>query len=696
MLQTTTIEVVSRYLFPILFLALFACDLQAVDRMEIQLGRISGEGISAEAVTLNVQWQEGESDTFTVEGKSLTHPLLPFPLEQPFHLQCKRGRFDEREIRCDEGKASINHPALASTSFDITFNFNKDTQHIVLTVNNVILKQGSLNLEAHSDQGRWQAEITGTRVGVASAGALLKDALPWLGGHKLGGRANIQAQLEGGKEGVEKAGWQLQLAKGAIEDPAGAYLAEGLAGTWSGSASRNGTRRWQGRQQIRLTEGALLNPYFYLAPEGSPIAANFGFSYRASDRKLEVTDLNYLHKGVLELSLSAGWLLEKEESLQHLKLKTGAVKLPLLYRHYLQPVLAGTLLEEVELYGGARLQIDRTSQKRYRAELELKDAYLEEGKRRFAFYGVNGRLISTSGRSAEVSRLSWDGGHLLERMEFGKIDAQLQLEDGGLRLQNPIALPVLDGNLAVETLELEQKGEEPEVAFQGAVNGISMNAFSQSVEWPLLAGQLSGTIPRVSYKGGNLQVDGEMLVRVFDGEISVKDLHLEDLFGVLPRASANLELRNLDLEVLTRTFSFGKITGRLGGYVRDLSLEGWESVSFDALLETPEGDKSPHRISQRAVENISNLGGAGLSGAISRAFMRVLDEFKYARLGISCRLKNGVCEMGGIGPGKGGYYLVKGGGIPRIDIIGFNRQIDWDTLVTKLKEISQQPEPVIR
>ena len=697
MSETTTIAVVNRYLFfPIVLLALLAFDLGAVDRMEIQLGRISGEGISAEAVTLDVQWLEGESAAFSVEGESLTHPLLPFPLEQPFRLRCKRGRLDAREIRCDEGKGSITHPALASPDFDVIFNFNKITHHIELSINNMMLKQGSLNLKAHSDQGLWRAHIKGERVGVAAAGTLLKDALPWLAGHNLAGRANIQAQLEGGKQGVEKASWQLQLAKGAIEDPAGEYLAEGLIGTWSGNAGRNGTRRWQGRQQIRLNEGALLTPYFFLAPEGSPIAANFGFSYRASDRKLEVTGLDYRHKGVLELSLTAGWLLEKADKLQHLTLQTGPVKLPLLYRHYLQPILAGTLLEEVELYGEAKLRIDRTSQKRYRAELELTDAYLEEGKRRFAFYGVNGRLVSTSGRPTEASRLSWDGGHLLERMEFGKIDARLRLENGGLRLQKPIALPVLDGNLDIETLELQQQESGPEVAFQGAVSGISMNAFSQAVGWPLLAGQLSGTIPGVSYKKGGLQVDGEMLVRVFDGEIRVKDLHLEDLFGVLPRARANLELRNLDLEILTRTFSFGKITGRLGGHIRDLNLEGWKSVSFDARLETPEGDDSPHLISQRAVENISDLGGAGLSGAISRAFMRVLDEFKYARLGISCRLEAGVCEMGGIGPGKGGYYLVKGGGIPRIDIIGFNRQIDWDTLVNKLRDIGQQPEPVIQ
>jgi hypothetical protein len=52
--------------------------------------------------------------------------------------------------------------------------------------------------------------------------------------------------------------------------------------------------------------------------------------------------------------------------------------------------------------------------------------------------------------------------------------------------------------------------------------------------------------------------------------------------------------------------------------------------------------------------------------------------------------------MGGVGPAKQGYYLVKGGGIPRIDIVGYNRRIDWELLVQKLVEITESGEPVVQ
>ena len=157
----------------------------------------------------------------------------------------------------------------------------------------------------------------------------------------------------------------------------------------------------------------------------------------------------------------------------------------------------------------------------------------------------------------------------------------------------------------------------------------------------------------------------------------------------------DLRLKSLNLEKITDTFSFGKITGRLEGEVDNLRLEEWRPVAFDAWLATPASDETPHRISQRAVDNISNLGGVGISGALSRSFLRFFEEFGYDRLGVRCRLKQGVCEMDGVEPADQGYYLVKGGGIPRIDIKGFNRRTDWTLLTKKLGQIAEGEAPRI-
>ena len=48
-------------------------------------------------------------------------------------------------------------------------------------------------------------------------------------------------------------------------------------------------------------------------------------------------------------------------------------------------------------------------------------------------------------------------------------------------------------------------------------------------------------------------------------------------------------------------------------------------------------------------------------------------------------LSGGVCRMDGLEPAKGGgYVLVKGRLVPRIDVVGFSREVDWDTFVAQL------------
>ena len=93
------------------------------------------------------------------------------------------------------------------------------------------------------------------------------------------------------------------------------------------------------------------------------------------------------------------------------------------------------------------------------------------------------------------------------------------------------------------------------------------------------------------------------------------------------------------------------------------------------------------RISQRAVQNLSSIGGTGggVASALQTGFLRFFDTFRYARLGIACRLENDVCAMSGVEPaGGGGFYIVKGSGLPRIDIIGSGDRVAWSRLVQQL------------
>jgi hypothetical protein len=64
--------------------------------------------------------------------------------------------------------------------------------------------------------------------------------------------------------------------------------------------------------------------------------------------------------------------------------------------------------------------------------------------------------------------------------------------------------------------------------------------------------------------------------------------------------------------------------------------------------------------------------------------LRFFDDFRYEALGITCKLENDVCLMGGIEPAGMGYYIVRGRGLPRIDIIGNQGRVAWPQLIAQI------------
>ncbi|MGH8213834.1 MAG: hypothetical protein ACREPP_11470, partial [Rhodanobacteraceae bacterium] len=80
--------------------------------------------------------------------------------------------------------------------------------------------------------------------------------------------------------------------------------------------------------------------------------------------------------------------------------------------------------------------------------------------------------------------------------------------------------------------------------------------------------------------------------------------------------------------------------------------------------------------------------------------LNLFKTFGYSRIGLSCVLRAGVCTMGGLAPiGSGnqaGYTIVEGSGLPHISVIGHERQVDWATLVDRLKVATQGNGPVVR
>ena len=671
----------------------------AFERVDLSVAELTAADWRAEQLRLSFTWPSAEAAGYLLKIGQLESPSLQQPIKD-IQIDCRQGRVSGQVIRCEQGEIRMKHPLLEAKPSDLTFDLDRTTGRLNARLVGVGLAGGRLDLDLNLEAGAWELQLRGQRLHPSRLTAVLPPEMIPLPGWSYAGQLDLTASLQGHDASLFGASWQLALSGLSFSDATGSTAGEGLGGRVNGKLQKV-SDHWQVNSELILNQGELLTPVCYLNAAEHPLRLENRITLTSDLQRLTVQEARLRQQGLLDAKLQGEWGLSGEPTLHRLKLEVQPFQAADLYRELLQPVLEGTAWGRFELAGQVQLSLALQGNAAS-LDLKLQNFHLDDGKldgapRRMGLYGVNGHLAWNRTGKPRPSWLQWQAGHVLERIDIGPARIDFQTAGERFTLGRQIRVPVLDGFLQVDRLDIQALGKpDQKLAFDGLIEPISMAALSEALGWPPLSGKLSGMLPGLTYKNGVFSLEGVLLVRMFDGDILIKRLRVQDLFGVYPQLQADVDLDNLDLETLTGTFSFGKITGRLDGYVRGLNLEAWRPVSFDARFVTPQDDKSRHRISQKAVDNISNLGGAGLSGTLARSFLGMFEEFHYRRLGIGCRLRDGICDMVGVGPAKQGYYLMEGSGIPRIDIIGYNKTADWNRLVEQLKQIMESGTPVIQ
>jgi hypothetical protein len=358
--------------------------------------------------------------------------------------------------------------------------------------------------------------------------------------------------------------------------------------------------------------------------------------------------------------------------------------------------LAG--LAELQLGGGFDANVRVAGGGLQSVDARLHEIDAADAGGRFRFDDLSG-TPRFSAHAPVTGELRWKGGEVYG-LGFGPATLALASRDGVLRLREPVTVPVLGGSLRFQGLTLRPPagGNGAEMTFALDVDRLDIGQLADALDWPAFQGTLSGHIPTARYANNRLDFDGGLSMRLFDGTVSVSSLSMERPFGTAPSLSADIDLDDLDLLALTGVFDFGSITGRLDGRIHDLRLVDWTATAFDAELRTDRKRGVPQRISQRAVQTISSVGDGGGFGfaGIQGQLVGLFDDFGYARIGISCRLANEVCEMGGLRSAGNTFTIVEGAGLPRLTVIGHNRHVDWPTLIERLAAVGKgEVKPVV-
>ena len=397
--------------------------------------------------------------------------------------------------------------------------------------------------------------------------------------------------------------------------------------------------------------------------------------------------------------------------LRDLDLTARSSDLAPLGQRYLSGQLGLFGLGEVELGGAADLRLRMAQGRLAAADLTLRDAHLRDPNDRFGFTGLDGDVRYAASGQAD-SEISWQGGKLYG-LPFGATRIPLRSRDGVLVFRAPVTVPAMGGQLRFEDVRLRPPSANAglDLRFALALDGIDFGQVSKAIGLPAFQGTLSGRIPQARYANERLDFDGGLSMQLFDGRVDFRALSLERPFGSAPSLSADIAFDDLDLLRLTEVLDFGSITGRLDGRMTGLRLVDWTPVAFDADFrsdrEAARRAGVRQRISQRAVQNISSVGDASFVGSLQGQLIGLFDDFGYARIGIGCRLANEVCRMSGLdgqvrtgsvrtGSEQGGFTIVEGAGLPRLSVVGFNRDVDWPTLVERIAAVGKgEVKPVV-
>lgn len=469
----------------------------------------------------------------------------------------------------------------------------------------------------------------------------------------------------------------LNLKEASFSDEAGLHAAEKLTGLLNLQVKQQGTQlRWHGK--LDWHSGEMFWQPFYMSGGGHHLEATGLLN--DSHVQVETGQLNIDKVGALNFSgnmrLKDYYLEDFDADLPHLDLATTY---PLIFK----PLLEKTAFNNAEIDGNAALSVKIQNAELSAFTLKLHAVNIEDRNKKFAFYNINAD-IPWNYNDIKQARFAYESGALLS-LPLGKTDIRVQLNRFSLTAPQ-IELPILDGALHLKDISAARIGTQWYWHLGAELRPIAMPAFSQALKLPLMQGQASAEIPLVTYQNGNLSTNGEMVFKVFDGQATVTELSLQNPLGQSPKLFANMHLRNLDLGHLTRTFSFGAIEGKLDGDIQHLEMQNWKPVTFEAKVYSSPG-KYAKKISQRAVENISSLGGAGAAAAIQRSVLRFFEQFNYEKLGLSCTLRNDICSMNGVESTAQGYVIVKGSGIPAITVLGYNHTVGWGDLLARIQRV---------
>jgi len=661
------------------------------------------------------------SDAWTVTGFESSLEVTDAGLSGEFHIgsiallesgqvfdgidiACGSIVLTTQSVSCGKGNFSLALPGIGRQTIPGAFTYDRQTAAARIELSSVPIAGGLVRLDITASDAGFQGRYTGSQLqldGLLELGAYFTDALS---GYSAAGLADIAGTFGMPSQGPERLVLTAAVSDVSLANETGTVAADGVAGTVELDVTLQ-------PDLLRLTvqvdskQGEAYVEPVYASFSESPLHLEAEDVTTPDYLAFDIPRFRLQQEAILDVNGSATLRLPADPAMPpgisaNVELTDSSIAN--LYTNLVKIAAAGTILGDLETDGNLTGAVSVVDSALRSVSVQIDDAIFDDRGGRFAIYGLDGNLdwSRDDDQVPGASRLSWKSGTVYTII-FGGASADLKLGGDDVELLTALHLPMLGGALKINELVLDDFGSDDATGrLDAELEPVQLGQLTGAFGWPAFSGRLSGRLPLLKLEENTITVGGTLRARAFDGTMEVANLRIEQPFGRVPRMQADVALRDLDLRRVTEVFSFGDIQGRLSGDVSGLTMQNWQPIAMDMHLYTPANDRSQHRISQRAVENLASVGGGGAGAVLSTGFLKFFDVFAYDRIGLRCVLKDGVCMMSGVGPARSGpqgrgYYLVKGSGLPRIDVVGFRDTVSWSRLVNQLAAISRGGSPTV-
>jgi len=672
---------------------LAAATAWSVASLQWQVDSVNGDGWQATGIDLRLLSQDGRP---ALDGRigALRVDFLGTQLTE-LEFSCLDLRLGTHSASCLRLDMAQPLEKTGKQRITGTVSYDWHSGRLDFRLENLGLAGGLLALDGQFRNGAWVIRVQASDVQLPAAMEVVQATLGLQLPLQGTGDTRFEVSLSGRSADITHVTFQGSFRQLNLANEAGTLATDGLGLSLQADATP-GPSGWSAMIHLAQVTGQFYAEPVFLDLQQAGLETDFRADWNSQGQTLELHDLRFEHRNVLKLSGSLEIGVEPEFEIHSAQLAFDARGAA--YAAYLRPFFFGTPAETLSLDGRINGELDINQSQWQSLWMQLQGVSVADSRARIAVEGLDGKLDWREGaQTPGASSLAWRSAELY-RLPLGPALLAFQLSGADLMLTAPAEIPVLGGALDIDVLSVSGYDTESEAAeFAARLRPIDLSQLTLVLGWPSFSGSLSGTLPRLSYQGGEVVIGGKLQAQAFGGQFAIDNFRISRPFSDLPQCYADLTMTGLDLEQLTRTFAFGRITGHVDGTIKGLHLFRWSPVAFQASLQSTGKDSGKRRISQRAIDNISRVSG-GPGALLSTGLMSVFEDFGYEKLGLSCTLSRGVCWMSGVEPVKGGpgYYIVKGRGLPRIDVVGHREKVDWPRLVEQLKSISRTGGPVVK